>query len=558
MSLPAYFTPESVAASNAAFNAVNPVGGLNLPGYTGTSSGSYGTDYLGQAANMASRLQNLGVNTAQTSGGGFSDFLGDIFGGVQQIGSAISPAMPAIAGSLLTKEAYDRLSNVGNTAYQRSMDLAERGQQESQFRPFTVTTPTGSSFTARMGGQPQPPMLTGGPVAPPAGIMPPMNIPVTNGWDHNRRMQEEIRRLNPGLFGQPVTDEPTAVPRFDTELNRMPGTVADGDGAFGSGQGRERTGFTEAGLRALEMAEEMRRLNPDRPPPPRMVPQPMPIAPQPMPQPVTGGPVAPPAEMPRFAGGPDSQPAADAMARQYQQPMSQPQEGLEIGMSLSPEEQSMYEGLFGGAGRFFGQAQQPTAGREQEIFNRMRAAQMPEEQRQRLALEERLASQGRLGTSSAAYGGATPEMLAMATAQEEGRNRAMLGAMQQAQAEQMQQASLGQQFLGSSYLPQQQLLAALQPGLTQQQMAQQAQQFGTGLFGETALSGIEAQLLAEQARANLLGGVGSNILAGMFTPQTNRVTGVSTPAAGLGDLGGLFGGVGKGLGEIGRAIGIIK
>jgi len=455
-------------------------GDLNLPGYTGQSSGSYGTDYLGEAANMASRLQNLGVNTAQTSGGGFGDILSNIFGGVQQIGSAVSPAIPAIAGSLLTKEAYDRLSNVGDTAYQRSMDLAERGQQESQFRPFTVTTPTGSAFTARMGGQPQPPMMTGGPVPPPPGITP---NPLTP----------------PMMTGGPVAPPFTPVLRSGV----MPGTVMDAGGAFGSGQGR-------------------------------------------------------PATMPRFAGSPDSQPAADAMARQYQQPTPQPQDGLEIGMSLSPEEQSMYEGLFGGAGRFFGQAQQPTAGREQEIFNRMRAAQMPEEQRQRLALEERLAAQGRLGTSSAAFGGATPEMLAMATAQEEGRNRAMLGAMQQAQAEQMQQASLGQQFLGSSYLPQQQLLAALQPGLTQQQMAQQAQQFGTGLFGETALSGIEAQLLAEQARANLLGGVGSNILAGMFTPQTNKVTGVSTPAAGIGDLGGLFGGIGEGLGNIGRAIGIIR
>ncbi len=581
-------------------------GGLNLPGYTGQSGGLSGGGLniptMGNA-NISPQLASANPTGFQQFLTGAGNVLGDIFGGVQQIGSAISPAMPAIAGSLLTKEAYDRLSNVGDTAYQRSMDLAERGQQESQFRPFTVTTPTGSSFTARMGGQPQPPMLTGGPVAPPAGvfpiqpvvggrdympqppagIMPPVNMigrrndlamqeyvqnqnlpmpqpyPVTSGNEFNRRMDEEVMRLNPGMFGQPVTGGPVAPPpQFTPVLNQVPGTVADGDGAFGSGQGRERTGFTEAGLRALEMAEEMRRLNPDRPPPPRMRPQPMPIAPQPMPQPVTGGPVAPPAGMPAFRGAPDSQPAADAMARQYQQPMSQPQEGLEIGMSLSPEEQSMYEGLFGGAGRFFGQAQQPTAGREQEIFNRMRAAQMPEEQRQRLALEERLASQGRLGTSSAAYGGATPEMLAMATAQEEGRNRAMLGAMQQAQAEQMQQASLGQQFLGSSYLPQQQLLAALQPGLTQQQMAQQAQQFGTGLFGETALSGIEAQLLAEQARANLLGGVGSNILAGMFTPQTNRVTGVSTPAAGLGDLGGLFGGVGKGLGEIGRAIGIIK
>lgn len=459
--------------------------GLNLPGYTGQggglSGGGLNIPTMGNA-NISPQLAAANPTGFQQFLTGAGNVLDDIFGGVQQIGSAISPAMPAIAGSLLTKEAYDRLSNVGDTAYQRSMDLAERGQQESQFRPFTVTTPTGSAFTARMGGQPQPPMMTGGPVAPPPGITPNPLAP-------------------PMMTGGPVS------PGFTPVLRPMPntfqtGTVMDAGGAFGSGQGR-------------------------------------------------------PAGMPRFAGSPDSQPAADAMARQYQQPAPQPQGGLEIGMSLSPEEQSMYEGLFGGAGQFFGQAQQPTAGREQEIFNRMRAAQMPEEQRQRLALEERLAAQGRLGTSSAAYGGATPEMLAMATAQEEGRNRAMLGAMQQAQAEQMQQASLGQQFLGSSYLPQQQLLAALQPGLTQQQMAQQAQQFGTGLFGETALSGIEAQLLAEQARANLLGGVGSNILAGMFTPQTNRVTGVSTPAAGIGDLGGLFGGIGEGLGSIGRAIGII-
>jgi len=487
-------------------------GGLNLPGYTGQSGGLSGGGLNIPTMGNANISPQLAAATPGSSGGfgqfltGAGNVLGDIFGGVQQIGSAISPAIPAIAGSLLTKEAYDRLSNVGDTAYQRSMDLAERGQQESQFRPFTVTTPTGSAFTARMGGQPQPPMMTGGPVAPPftpvlrSGVMPGTVMDAGGAFGSGQGRPSAMPNGGRALS---IPLPPTSLPpQFTPVLNQVPmtGAVMDGGGAFGSGQGR-------------------------------------------------------PAGMPRFAGSPDSQPAADAMARQYQQPTPQPQDGLEIGMSLSPEEQSMYEGLFGGAGRFFGQAQQPTAGREQEIFNRMRAAQMPEEQRQRLALEERLAAQGRLGTSSAAFGGATPEMLAMATAQEEGRNRAMLGAMQQAQAEQMQQASLGQQFLGSSYLPQQQLLAALQPGLTQQQMAQQAQQFGTGLFGETALSGIEAQLLAEQARANLLGGVGSNILAGMFTPQTNKVTGATTPAAGIGDLGGLFGGVSEGLGTIIRGIG---
>ena len=361
--------------------------GLNLPGYTGQSGGSYGTDYLGEAANMASRLQNLGVNTGQTSGGGFSDFLGDIFGGVQQIGSAISPAMPAIAGSLLTKEAYDRLSDIGTQSLtgvtvngQRipgAMEVAERGQRESQFRPFTVTSTTG------------------------------------------------------GQLGTRVT----------------------------------------------------------------------------------------------------------------------PSGAIETTMGLSPQEQALQQQLLGGAGGFFGQAVQPTQAREQAIFERMRAAQRPEEERQRLALEERLAGQGRLGVNSAAYGGATPEMLAMATAQEEARNRSMLGAMQQAQAEQMQQAGLGQQFLGAGYVPQAQLLAAAQPGIQQQQLAQQAQQFGTGLFGETMMSGLEARLLAEQARANLLGGVGSNILAGMFTPQVNKAGDVISAGGGL-DIGSIIDGVGSGLGGL--------
>ena len=52
----------------------------------------------------------------------------------------------------------------------------------------------------------------------------------------------------------------------------------------------------------------------------------------------------------------------------------------------------------------------------------MHAAQRPEEERQRLALEERLAAQGRLGTSSAAYGGATPELLALSAAEREARD----------------------------------------------------------------------------------------------------------------------------------------
>lgn len=216
--------------------------------------------------------------------------------------------------------------------------------------------------------------------------------------------------------------------------------------------------------------------------------------------------------------------------------MMTPEGTLQTTMTLSPEEQALQQQLLSGAGGFFGQATQPTAAREQEIFRRMRTAMSPEEQRQRQELEQRLAAQGRLGTRTAQFGG-TPEALTLAKAQEEARNQAMISAMQQAQAEQMQQAALGQQFLGAGYIPQQQLIAGIQPGVGQQQLEQQTRQFGAGMFGEATMSGLEAQLIAEQARANLLGGVGANLLSGAMTPQRSGAADALNILKGLGIFG---------------------
>jgi len=413
--------------------------------------------------------------------------LGDIFSGLMGAGQSIlsSPdALTGIAGGLLTREAYDRLSGIGEQARREAMGIAERGQAESEFRPFTVTTPTGAMFTARMGGQPM--------VRP---------MPVQGGRDF-LPTPPIVTPINQPSMGLPPATDTSAKP----------------------------TG--------------------------RFVGQPVGVGQPIQPQPVRGGrdflptppmvqPIVAPGVDPRL----DSQPIVDAI----QPPMAPAGEGLEIGMTLSPEEQALQRQLLGGAGGFFGQAVQPTVDREQAVFERIRAAQRPEEERQRLALEERLAAQGRLGTSSAAFGGATPELLAQQTAIGEARNRAMLSAMQQAQAEQAQQAALGQQLLGAGYLPQQQLVAALQPGLIQQELAQQAQQFGTGLFGETALSGIEAQLLAEQARANLLGGIGTNLITGLMNQQ--RAAAAQPSGGGASGLGGLFGDIVGGLGNVGSGIG---
>jgi hypothetical protein len=158
----------------------------------------------------------------------------------------------------------------------------------------------------------------------------------------------------------------------------------------------------------------------------------------------------------------------------------------------------------------------PTAAREGSVYERIRATQRPEEERQRLALEERLASQGRLGVRTAMYGG-TPEQFAMAKAQEEAQDRASLAAMQQAQAErqqalgtaqtlggmfsqqatlggalQAQQAGLGAQYagLGSTLAAQQQAL-----GAAQQSQALQALTGGQGLLsGGLGLETAQQQL----------------------------------------------------------------
>jgi hypothetical protein len=184
--------------------------------------------------------------------------------------------------------------------------------------------------------------------------------------------------------------------------------------------------------------------------------------------------------------------------------------------ALSPEQQAMQQALFGGAQSMFQGAMAPTADREAAIYDRMRAAQMPEEARQRAALEERLAAQGRLGVRTNQFGG-TPEQLALAKAQAEAQNTAMLGAMQQAQAEQAQQAQLGGQFLQQSYAPQAALLSMMSPALNVAGLADVARRQQGEFDLETALANLQG-LVGQQA------GLGS-LYGNMFTGATGLAGG---------------------------------
>lgn len=189
--------------------------------------------------------------------------------------------------------------------------------------------------------------------------------------------------------------------------------------------------------------------------------------------------------------------------------------GVSSEMGLSPQEQATQELLFGQSGQFLAQAGMPTAQREADVYQRIRDIQLPEEQRQRLALEERLAQQGRLGVRTGMFGG-TPEAFAMEQAQAEERNRASLMALQQAQAEQAQQQQLGLAAMSGAYVPQAQLLNVLQAQSLYPQLQQQAQLFGAGQYGETMMSALEAKLIAEQKAADLLGGLGTTLVSGLF------------------------------------------
>lgn len=194
-------------------------------------------------------------------------------------------------------------------------------------------------------------------------------------------------------------------------------------------------------------------------------------------------------------------------------------------LNLSPQEQALQNQLFGGAGQFIGQAQAPIAQTEQDIFNRMLAVAAPERQRQNLALEERLAAQGRLGTSSAAYGGATPEQMALATAQQEQLNNLGLQARQQALSEQQQYANLGQGMLGAAYTPQAALLNVLNQGMGVAGLSDVARRQAAMLQSEGQMAGLDAALQAELARGNLTG-QGLAALAGALGGQQQAATGL--------------------------------
>ena len=212
-----------------------------------------------------------------------------------------------------------------------------------------------------------------------------------------------------------------------------------------------------------------------------------------------------------------------------------------LAMDLSDPLQAQQDQLIGQSTGLFGQVTgMDQAAREQDVYDRIRATQLDEEERAQLAMQDRLAAQGRAGIRSNAFGG-TPEELAYHKAVQESQNQASLMALQQAQAEQMQNAQLGGMLQTAAFLPTANLLNTINPALSIANMNQAGQIAGQNLATQLDIAGLTAEMNAERTRAELManlfgtaGAIASNTnfdpigeaAGGLFNYITNDILGI--------------------------------
>ena len=193
-----------------------------------------------------------------------------------------------------------------------------------------------------------------------------------------------------------------------------------------------------------------------------------------------------------------------------------------ISTTLTPEQQAVQQSLLGQAQTLAGTAG-PTA---DELYQQLETARAPGRERERLALENRLAAQGRLGVTTAAYGG-TPDELARQMAIEEQRSKDVFGAQTTAGALESQRLENIGGLLTQAYAPEQQMLSALYgaaplSGLGESQARSRSQLLRdlgiTGLESEYGLLGNIAGFEADRLRS------AGTALGGLFASQGEQLS----------------------------------
>jgi len=170
-------------------------------------------------------------------------------------------------------------------------------------------------------------------------------------------------------------------------------------------------------------------------------------------------------------------------------------------LNLSPEQQAMQTQLSGQSQSMFGQIGQDPAQAQAALYEQMRATQRPEEERQRLQMQEGLFSSGRGGVQTAMYGG-TPEQMAYEKARQESMLNANLAARTQSQAEQLQAGQLGGMLQTASYQPQQQALNMLEGSQIPAGYLSQGQRTGAELQAKLGSTGQEGYINSAELGQN--------------------------------------------------------
>ena len=398
----------------------------------------------------------------------------------------------AAAGLGFAKVGYDKVGKIGERAYDQFTGeggLADVLSDRLKFQPYTVTTATGSNF----GMSQSPSTGSQGRVNPDSSLFSesynaanssPEVLAAFAAGANSQASANELAAFNLGVpdtnsDGRLSNDEFTSWSGYDaySEKNGPGILLHDGNNPGGMSGSRFTGQYREDGTPIYEQTGAG-----------------------------SGGGAG-------SAGG-DSAAGGDPAAGQQYAPGA-----MDYKLNLSEDEQAFYKNRLSGSQGMFAAAETDTATREQQVFQRMMDSIKPQREREREALEERLQGQGRLGVKTSMFGG-TPEGLAMAKAQEEAYSQNILGAMEFAGQEQSRQAQLGAGMLSAGYMPQAQLLGALQPGMTSAEQRRQSVSQATGAYGETYAAGLEALLTSALGQAGIAGNFGTGMataaLGGLF------------------------------------------
>lgn len=199
-----------------------------------------------------------------------------------------------------------------------------------------------------------------------------------------------------------------------------------------------------------------------------------------------------------------------------------PEGGLDL--TLSPEEQARQNQYLGQSQSMFGGLTGDVAGGSQAIYEQMRAAQRPEEERERMRMQEGLFASGRGGLQSGMYGGGNAETFGFEQARQEAMLNAQIAARNQFGQEQQNLLQSAQGLQDAGYNPQTQAIDLFGAANAPASYADAARRQQGSLYGQSAAGGLES-FMEGQKQANELRQIQMQGLLGTLSGRVNPETG---------------------------------